>query len=178
MKIRVKNSTLTLKVIGWLQVIGGITGLGLMAYLMLQTGAINGALLLIFLIGISLFCFSIYSGKRLVWDAQKKSGIILSIINQVIQIFQWSLSGYGFTYSSGAELAIGVQGFELKFNISAIISSFKMSINSSEVFFLKINIIAIIIIFVLADILKKNQEEKERVITKDMSSSDVIDKYF
>jgi len=48
MKLRIKSTNLTVKIIGWLQIIGGIAGIGLMAYLMLNTGEINGALLLIF----------------------------------------------------------------------------------------------------------------------------------
>ena len=88
MRIRIKSTTLTLQIISWLQIVGGVTGLGLVAYLMLQTGTINRAILLIFLIGLGLFSYSIYSGKRLLTDPEKGTGIVLSIINQVVQLFQ------------------------------------------------------------------------------------------
>lgn len=163
MRLRIKNTTLTLQIISWLQIIGGITGLGLMAYLMLQTGTINGAILLLFLIGIGLFSYSIYSGKKLLTDTEKATGIILSIINQIIQLFHWSMFGYGLSYSSGAEITIGIQALTLKFNFSAIVSTFKMAIESNDEFFIKINIVAALLIFVLMDILKelKSRHEKQ-----------------
>ena len=159
MRLRIKSTTLTLQIIGWLQIVGGVTGLGLVAYLMLQTGTINGAILLIFLIGLGLFSYSIYSGKRLLTDEEKGTGIILSIINQVMQLFQWSMFGYGLSYSAGAEITLGVQGLTFKFNFSAIVSTFKMAINTDDEFFIKINLIAILIIFVLVDIWKELKDE-------------------
>ncbi len=159
MKLRIKNTTLTLQAISWLQIVGGITGLGLLAYLMLQTGTINGSILLIFLIGIGLFSYSIYSGNRLLSDEKKENGIILSIINQVLQIVQWSILGYGLSYSSGVELTIGLKNMTLNFNFSVINSTFKMAINSDNEFFIKINLIAVLVIFALADIKKELKDQ-------------------
>lgn len=159
MRLRIKSTTLTLQIISWLQIVGGVTGIGLVAYLMLQTGTINGAILLIFLVGLGLFSYSIYSGKRLLTDADKVTGIILSIINQVVQLFQWSMFGYGLSYSSGAEITLGVQGLTFKFNFAAIVSTFKMAINTDDEFFIKLNLIAILIIFVLVDIMKELKDE-------------------
>ena len=161
MRLRIKSTKLTLQIVSGLQIVGGITGLGLVAYLMLQTGQINGAILLIFLIGLALFSYSIYSGKRLLTDEEKVTGIILSIINQVLQLFQWSMFGYGVSYSSGAETTLGIQGATLKFNIAAIVSTFKMSINTDDEFFIKINLIAVLIIFVLVDIVKELKNDNE-----------------
>ncbi len=159
MRLRIKSTPLTLQIISWLQIVGGVTGLGLVVYLMLQTGPINGAILLIFLTGLGLFSYSIYAGKRLLTDAEKGTGIILSLINQVLQLFQWSILGYGLSYSSGAEIALGIQGLTFKFNIAAIVSTFKMAINTDDEFFLKINLIALLIIFVLVDIFEESKEE-------------------
>jgi hypothetical protein len=163
MKPRIKNTQLTLKLISWLQIVGGIAGLGLMAYLMLRTGAINGTLLLILLLGVGIYSFSIYSGKRLLTDVDKKTGIVLSIINQVPQIIQWSLLGYAFTYASGFQLAIGIANTGLSFGFSIITSSFQMAINSDNEFLFRVNFAAIILIGVLGDILaelkQKNVEE-------------------
>src|SRR5258706_13508946 len=155
MRLRIKDTKLTLKIISWLQIVGGVTGIWLVAHLMLQTGTINGPLLLIFLIGLALFIYSIYSGKRLLTDVDKRSGIILSIINQAIQLFQWSMFGYGFSYSSGAEITLGIQGLTFKFNLAVIVSSFKMAINSEDEFFIKINLIAVFVIIVLVDIFRE-----------------------
>ena len=76
MRLRIKNTNLTLKMIGWLQILGGIVGLGIMAYIMYETGTITGVILLLILIGIGLFSFSIYSGKRIVTELQSLKGII------------------------------------------------------------------------------------------------------
>lgn len=165
MKLRIKNTTLTLQIISWLQTVGGITGLGLLAYLMLQTGTINGSILLIFLIGIGLFSYSIYAGNRLLFDEQKENGIILSIINQVLQILQWSILGYGLSYSSGVELTIGLKNMSLNFNFSVITSTFKMAINSDNEFFIKINLIAVLVIFALADIRNELKDQSVSIST-------------
>jgi hypothetical protein len=161
MRLRIKSTKVTLQIISWLQIVGGVTGLGLVAYLMLKTGTINGPILFIFLMGLGVFSYSIYSGKRLLTDAEKGTGIVLSIINQAVQVFQWSLFGYGISYSSGAEITLGIQGLTFNFNFAAIVSTFKMAINTDDEFFIKINFIAILIIFVLADIMKELKEESE-----------------
>jgi hypothetical protein len=160
MKLRIKSTTLTLTLISWLQIVGGIAGFFLMASLMLGTATINGAVLLIILIGLALFLFSIYSGKRLLTDDNKISGVVLSIINQALQIFQWHMFGYGLSYSSGAEITLGFQEMTIKFNFAAIFSTFRMSINSEGEFFLTANFIAIFITIVLADILKELKDQR------------------
>jgi hypothetical protein len=163
MKLRIKSTRLTLNLIGWLQIVGGLTGLGLVAYLMLQTGTINGAVLLIFVIGLALFSFSIYAGKSLLTDQRRTAAIVLSIINQVAQLFQWSIFGHGLSYSSGAELTLGIKGLAVNFNFSAIMSTFKMAINSDDEFFIKVNLLAVLIILVLADVLRELKEETEKI---------------
>ena len=166
MKLRIKSTNVTLKIIGWMQIIGGIAGLGVVAYLMLQTGQINGALLLIFLTGIALFSYSIYAGKRLLTDFDKLKGILLSLINQAIQVFQWTLFGYGLSYSTGAEIALGIQENTFKASASIIMSTFKMSLNSDDPFRIKVNILAVVVIAVLLDIEKELQREEEIPVTE------------
>ncbi|MEP6465269.1 MAG: hypothetical protein ABJB05_03145 [Parafilimonas sp.] len=163
MKLRIRNTRLTLQVIGWLQMIGGIFGLFLMAYLMLKTGAINGGVLLIFCMGIFLFSYSIYCGKRLIWDKQKETGIICSVINYFLQLFQWIVVGCGITYSSGAAITIGISKTVLNFTAGAVFTNFSMSINSDDDFFIKLNLFALLIIIVLFDMLKELKTEKSKV---------------
>jgi len=175
MRLRLKSTILTLQIISWLQIVGGVTGLGLVAYLMLQTGTINGAALLIFLTGLGLFSYSIYSGKRLLTDAEKGTAIILSIINQIIQLFQWSMLGYGLSYSSGAEITLGVEGLTFKFSFSAIVSTFKMALNSDDEFFIKINLAAVLLIIVLVDILKelKNKNGEQETVKQEIQTDEL-----
>jgi hypothetical protein len=140
MQLRIKNTKLTLQLIAWIQIVGGIIGLYIMAKLMLQTANVSGGLLLILMIGIMLFMYSIYCGKKLFTNKNKIPALIYSIINYVLQIFQWYLFGYGFTYSSGLEIAAGVQANELKFNFG-LSSNFAMSIQTSDANFVKINLL-------------------------------------
>jgi len=152
MKLRIKNTLLTLKIIGWVQIIGGITGLLLVCHSLLQTEIINGPTLLIFLIGLSLFIFSVYAGNILLSKINKKRGIVLTVINQILQLFQWSMLGYSFNYSSGIELMIGLKAHSVNFNFGLVLSTFSMSINSSSQFYFKINLIPILAIIVLVNI--------------------------
>ncbi|KAA5821202.1 hypothetical protein FPF71_17005 [Algibacter amylolyticus] len=162
MRLRIKSTNLTLKIISWIQLIGGITGIGLMAYLMLNTGELSGAILLIFLSGLALFIFSIYAGKRLLCERTKKAGIILSVINQILQIIQFDISGNGLSYSSGIEFLVGIKNNMLSFDFGIIKSSFNMSINTDSTDFeFIINFAAIILIIVLLDIWKEFREENK-----------------
>ena len=65
MKYRIKSTKTTILIIGIYQIIGGFAGLGVTAYLALNTGTINGAIFLIFAIAIGLYLFSIKSGTVL-----------------------------------------------------------------------------------------------------------------
>lgn len=62
---------LIIKITNFIQIIGGALGLLLISYLLLHTDVINGPTLFIFLFGISLFLFSIYYGKKFLFDVDK-----------------------------------------------------------------------------------------------------------
>ena len=165
MKIRIKNTKITTIIIGWIQIIGGIYGIGLMSRLMLQqNNPINGAVLLIVLLGLSLFIFSIYSGRYLLNSNKIKLGIILSLINFVLQVVNFRFSGYSLTYSSGIDLIVGVNnGFNFEFGI--IRSLFSSSINTdNKDFALSINLASLLIIWILVDIYDELFDNKEHVI--------------
>jgi len=129
----------------WLQIIGGINGIGLIVYLMLQTEVISGPLLFIFLTGLFLFGFSIYCGRILMNN--EKDGFIISGINQALQIFQFRMLGYGLSYSSGITVAFGIKG--LTFNFETAFSSFNMNVNSGNDFLIRINLIPILVLIML-----------------------------
>jgi len=157
MKLRIKTTEITLRIISYLQIIGGITGLALICYLLMQTDNVNGPVLLIFLIGLSLFIFSIYCGRAILYNSNKKYAVLMSLLNQAIQLFQWCILGYEFSYSSGAELLIGLKvPFSLDFNFAIIVSSFSMSIasNNNRLYF-EVNLIPLILIIVLINIYKE-----------------------
>ena len=163
MKLRIKSTDLTIKIIGWIQIVGGVIGIGILGYSLLKTGQITGSVLLMLLIGLGLFIFSIYAGKQLLIKRTLKLGLILSIINQTLQIIQFNIAGYGFIYFSGAELSIGYKD-NLSFDFDIIASGFIISINSeSSEFALMVNVFAVILLIVLFDIWEEIKEDEELV---------------
>ncbi|WP_345331280.1 hypothetical protein [Mucilaginibacter defluvii] len=160
-----KKYNLILKIISWLQIVGGITGLLMLAYLLSGTGAINGPILLIFTTGLSLFIFSIVSGAKLLHGA--KYGVLFTIINQILQLVHWKMLGYGFAYSSGVQLALGFNEGSLKFNLGLIQSNFSMAIKSNEGFTFQLNIAALIVLVLVIECVRrqKNQQQKEENTT-------------
>lgn len=136
-----KKYNLILKIISWLQIVGGVLGLFLMAEMLINTGNINGALFLIFTFGLSLFIFSMRAGMELLHN--KKYGALLTIINQCLQIVHWHMLGYGLSYSSAFEFVIGIKDGGPNFNIGLIKSNFAMFIRSDGAFTLQLNLVAI-----------------------------------
>lgn len=162
MKIWLKNLKITMIIIGSIQIIGGITGLGLIAWLLLRTGNITGPVLLIYIVGLTLFIFSIYCGRLLFGKTGLKLGLVLSIINMLLQIIQFQINGNGITYSSGINLAIGLENaFKIDFGI--ITSIFQMSIGADDaVTIFKVNLAAVFLIWILLDVyFFKNKDEKQ-----------------
>lgn len=121
----------------------------------METGTITGVILLMFLFGLSLFIFSIYAGKKLLSNESRNEGLILSIINQSLQIVQFKLLGFGFSYSTFITVAAGVKGTSLSLRAEAALAAFQLSINSSnDEYFITVNVVAIIIILLLWSIFK------------------------
>lgn len=178
MKLRIKSTKTTLLIFAIYQILGALAGFYVVAWLLQQTGAINGITLLIFLIAIGLYSLSIKAGSVLLRKDYKR-GIILSMINQLFQIVAIAFGGYKFDFSSGAKLNTGfnfTDGFLAKFDI-ALSSEFNLSWNSGQEFFIYINILAIFLLYVLVDIydelFKKKVSEK---IVEIAETNDSIEK--
>ncbi|MBB2148002.1 hypothetical protein [Pedobacter gandavensis] len=120
----------------------------------MKTPEINGPLLLIFLFGFSLFIFSIFAGYKLSFGQDPKSGVIYSLVNHGLQLFQWSLFGYSFCYFSGIAILIGMEEFSFKANFN-IASNFQLYFNTNLYYFFKINLFAVLMIVVLLDLRKE-----------------------
>ena len=172
MKLRIKSTEKTILILGIYQIIGSILGFFLIAKLLLRTGDINGAILLIYFIAVGLYSLSMKAGSVLIRKDYKR-GLILSIINQFFQVVAIAFGGYQFNYFSGAKLAAGFNfsnGFLMSIDFG-IKSEFNLSWNSGSEYYLFINVFAIFLIIVIFDIyeeiFKKNkdiiQEVKEDV---------------
>ena len=165
MKLRIKNTKTTLRVIAIYQIIGGILGFGMMAWLLLHTNEITGPVLFIFCLAFVLFGFSIQAGNLLLQGSKLKIGLIFSILLQFLQVIAMDLGDYAYEFTSGARAVIGLDfGGEFQFDLGAALSTFSLSINASETeFFIKINIIAFFILAILFDIYEEKFKKPEKV---------------
>ncbi len=177
MKKRIKDTTTTLSTIAIYQMIGGILGIGLVGWLMLRTGQITGPILFILIFATFLFGLSIYSGNLLLRTNRHKEGLIYSSILQGLQIISFGIGGYAYEFFSGVNATVGINltnGFEFIF--SAALSTFTFNINSDVNYFIKINILAIIILAVLIDIyeeLYKKKPENDDLETEPMINTNL-----
>ncbi len=152
-----------IKAIGWYQLLGGIVGIGFMLRLITKIQAMNGSLFLIILVGLGLYLFSIYAGSLMIKRVNEKRAIIISIVNQSLQIFQFKMLGFGLTYSTLLSLTIGYNPPEIEFHFDAF-TLFSGTILSGDEFFIFINIIPVLICGVLLSLLdsvKSNTPEIE-----------------
>jgi hypothetical protein len=175
MKYRIKNTKTTLLIISIYQIIGGLFGLGAIAWILLRTSTINGVLLLIFFIAVGLYSFSIKSGCVLLRKDYKR-GLIFSIINQFIQIISIAIGGFKYSYYSGGMIDIGfnfTDGFKFNFDFG-LISKFNFAINVDEKdYFLYVNILAIFLLKVLFDLYRELKVNDWQVIDSDLVMSNI-----
>src|SRR5262245_46671187 len=119
-----------IKGLAYYQILGGTIGIGLTVWLIATTGTVSGPLMLIFLLAIGLFDFSIYCGLQLLKD-NYKIALRLSTINQVVQTISFALPGYAYLFASGLLLSVGIDmtsEFKIDFNVS--LPSFRFNFNS------------------------------------------------
>lgn len=132
MKFRIKSTKTTLRVIAIYQIIGGIIGFGMMAWLLLRTNEITGPILFIFCLAFVLFGFSIQARNLLLQVSKLKIGLIFSILLQFLQVIAIGLGNYAYEFTSGARAVIGLDfGGEFQFDLGAVLSTFLLSINAS-----------------------------------------------
>jgi hypothetical protein len=133
-----------LNALGIYQIIGGI--LGLISSYWIASLSFSIFLLLDLLAALGLYGFSIYCGILLL--KKHNSGLILSKINQLLQVVQFAMLGYGFTYVSGVSFLAGLDltnGGVLAFNFG--ISNWRVAINSEpEILLVKLNLVAVFLI--------------------------------
>ncbi|MBN2616477.1 MAG: hypothetical protein JXR71_12360 [Bacteroidales bacterium] len=164
MKLRIKDTETTLKVIGVYQIVGGIIGYWMIARLLMGIENINGPLLVLILIPLFLFGFSIQSGNLLLQKEKRKKGLIFSSILQAMQMFAFGVGKYAFLFFSGIKLIVGfniTDSFNIKF--SAWLSDYSAKYNSdNEVYYFYLNLVAVFLLYVLIDIYEEFTKENKR----------------
>jgi len=95
-----------LKAPGVYQIVFGLPGLALTLWLMMSTGFNSIMLVLMFIIPIALYAYSIYCGMLLFQkhDAALKH----TVINQYLQLINFSIAGYAFKYVAGPLVTLGI----------------------------------------------------------------------
>ncbi|MFD1256828.1 hypothetical protein ACFQ3S_08465 [Mucilaginibacter terrae] len=149
-----KSVAIKLKVLGWYQIIGGAIGVLLTIWLLARTQAVSGLLILLFMVAFCLYGLSITAGKKLL-GSQYDTGLKLSIINQMLQVFSFLFLGYGFMYVSGLVLSgnikynVGEDGNGLRMGVDfGLFSKWNFDINSNNRSFLfSMNFLAVYLLY-------------------------------
>ena len=101
-----KDISIKIKGLGIYQVVGGILGVIFLIWLILGQQAISIVSLFLLFAGIGLFLYSVYCGSLLL--KQNIEGLRHSLINQYLQLINFSVIGYAFQYVSGIFFSIGI----------------------------------------------------------------------
>ncbi|WP_461643384.1 hypothetical protein [Labilibaculum euxinus] len=154
MKLRIKSTETTLLILGIYQIIGAIVGFYIIASLLFHTGAINGPLLLILFIAIGLYLLSLKAGTLLL-KKEYKSGIIVSMVSQALQLVSIAFGGYKYFFISGAKFNAGfnfTEGFLFNFDFG-ITSTFTIMLNvSDKEYYIYLNLLAVFLLYLFNDL--------------------------
>jgi hypothetical protein len=161
-----KKSKLRLNLLGWYQILGGISGLSLTIWLLTQTRQFNALVVILFLLALTLYGFSVCCGI-LLFGHRYKAGLKLSIVNQVLQVVSFAFIGYAYLYSSGAAINLGVAyssseplraGFNFDFGL---MSKWQFSIAADDHSFrLTFNVLAIYLVYFIDKLSRTIEGEK------------------
>ena len=154
-----------LEIIGLYEIIGGAVGIGLILWGMISISNFSIMAILLYLIVIFLYSFSIYAGVKLF--KYKENKIIYSEIIQYLQIPKIGLLGFIFTFTAGISFFLGIDYtndflFRFDFNLSPSNTSLYFKTDKSLIFFY-INFVPILIIYLIGKSTTKIEKEKELI---------------
>jgi hypothetical protein len=155
-----KQSNFQLKAIALYQIVGGILGIALTIWVMFSGEmTVDLPALRMGLFAGGLFIFSILCGSMLFRNLRR--GLVLSLINQVLQVIYFSFGAYGFQYVAGLRIGIGVDmvgGWIFKFRLA--LSSFHFSLGTDMgQKFIGVNLVALFLIFWLERLLEETKKQ-------------------
>ena len=157
------SSKLHLKLIylGIYQIAGGCAGVLIVLLSLLIIPATNGLAILLYLLMVLFFLFSIFCGILCIKSGDK--ALTYSLINQILQIIDIAILGYGFQYAAGVYLTAGIdltEDFTFKFGLG--ISKLELNINSEpERLELRFNFVAFFILSFIGNLKKQIKKEEE-----------------
>jgi hypothetical protein len=141
------------------QIIGGLLGLITTTWIVIQFPAFTLFIILLFAVVFGLYIFSLLSGW-LLWN-RYVAGVQCSIINQYLQIVQFAIGGYAYTYISGSYFSMGIDltySYHLLVNFG-IISTWQLkAFSQTPVVQLSFNFVAILLVVFLTHV-KRDLED-------------------
>jgi len=148
--------------LGLYQIIGGCLGILIFVWEILHVSVISGPAVILILIAIAFFAYSIYTGSQCIKMTEK--ALMHSFINQGMQILSFNMVGYTFKYVAGFYVGLGIDlTSSFRFTYGAGISEINISLfQQTQNIQIGINIIAIII-FVLVDRLSQKVKDEQEI---------------
>lgn len=151
-------------IIAYYQIIGGLYGLYSIITQLASLHTISGLGVIIHLIIIGLYLFSVYCGNLL--RLKREKGLQITKWSQLTQLFQFNISGVAFWYISGVGVSIGYGKADgliqfLYLNLSSVY--FKYNLRATEDFYFFINLIPLVIIFLVEKLEGKMRKEKHEL---------------
>lgn len=128
-----------INVLAYYQIVIGVVGI---LFLLLMNLKISSTLIITIL---GLYSFSIYTGYILLQKNLKK-GMDLSILNQLIQVIGFGISGFAYEYFSGVFLTIGfniTNDTIINYNIG--FNTWTINLGSNSNLFINANLVAILL---------------------------------
>lgn len=158
-----KDLTSKIKFVAYYQIIGGIIGVIISFWGLLN---LQGIGVVLFLGVMALYCYSLYIGKLLL-DGKIEEGFRHSMINQAIQTINFSLAGYAFKFIAGVNLTAGIDFTnELRFIYKISLSEFQINLNSQkEIVSVGLNLTAILMIVLINNLSEEFKEEQKKAQT-------------
>lgn len=152
-----KNHNLYCKALSIYQIIGGLFGICMMIWL-IMTIQLQGVLHYIFLLfAFLLYSYSIFSGVMLL----KNKSLQLSLINQLLQLINFSILGYGYKYTSGFYITAGLNLTNYNLIFKSGLSSWEFNYGTiSELSEVHINVIALSLIILIDRLIRTTRENK------------------
>ncbi|QDA61933.1 hypothetical protein [Hymenobacter jejuensis] len=149
------------KFLGLYQALSGALGIFITIWALAQTEIITGIVLAMIITMLSFYSFSIYAGKLLIND--RYEGLLISMINQSIQILNLSFAGMSYKFVSGSAFFINLdltKSLSIKFEFN--FPTFLLSYNRNyELSVFGVNIVAIILLLSLNKIREGIKEKRQ-----------------
>jgi len=151
-----KISLVKLKALGIYQIVFGILGVAFTAWLFEVRLYSPGWMQFLYFVPFGLYAYSIYIGTRLF--KEDFSALKYALINQYLQLIQFSIVGFGFSYLVGPFVSPGISltnGFAITWGMG-IMPAWNLQIaNHSGDVIINCNVIALGLIIVIYKLQKK-----------------------